>query len=305
MSFERPMRPSLTKRAMSLIKIAVIVYLGYAALFFLMQRRMIFPGAHMRPVSDGRSDARLEQVWLSTSYGRVEALYLPAQGDTLPEKTPAMIFTHGNAEFIDNWPDNLGGFPLTGVSLLQIEYPGYGQSEGSPSQKSIAEAVTAAYDWLAARSDIDVGKIFVMGRSVGGGPAADLTRHRPIAALILQSTFSSVGAMAWKSYKLPPFVALDPFDHRKAIAAFYGPVLVFHGDHDDVIPYEHGVTLSTAREGVEFVTLNCAHNDCPPSWREFWSEVVRFLAGAGVLGSSGSGSTEPAAMPADDELGKP
>ena len=277
---------------MALIQIAVIIYVSYAAFFFLMQRRMIFPGAHMRPVSDGRSDPRLEQLWLSTSYGRVEALYLPAQGDTLPERTPAMIFTHGNAEFIDNWLDNLGGFPLTGVSLLQVEFPGYGQSEGSPSQKSIAEAVTAAYDWLAARSDIDMGKIVVMGRSVGGGPAADLTQHRPVAALILQSTFSSTGAMAWRSYKLPPFLALDPFDNRNAVAAFNGPVLIMHGRHDDIIPYEHAVTLSRAAEEAKLVTLDCAHNDCPGSWRAFWSNVAIFLAGADFW-SANSERTEP------------
>ena len=276
---------------MLLLQIAALTYLGYVAFFFVLQRRLMYPGAYMML---GWSDLiepfpGKERLWLNTSVGQVEAWYLPAEADSASNRSPAMILTHGNAELIDHWPTNLSRLGEVGVSLLLVEYPGYGRSEGSPTQSRIMEAVTAGYDWLVSRDDIDEKRIVAMGRSVGGGPASALTRQRSVAALILQSTFSSVGSMAWKAYRLPPFLARDPFDNRAAIAEYVGPVLIFHGRRDDIIPYEQGMALSRANDSVKLITLDCGHNDCPPSWDEFLDEIIAFLTREGILSAPDDG----------------
>ena len=272
---------------MSLIQTAVIIYVGYAAIFFVLQRRLVFPGAHMarRGDSRGASVDGLERLWLTTSVGRVEALFVPAASHNGSERVPAVLFTHGNAEFIDDWPTNLDGFRRMGVSVLLVEYPGYGRSEGMPSQETVMEAVIAGYDWLVDRSDVDSTRIVAMGRSLGGGPAVALAEQRPVSALILQSAFSSVAAIAWSAYRLPPFLVLDRFDNRRALASFDGPVLIVHGRNDEVIPYRNGVTLAEVAENAKLITVECRHSDCPPSWDDFFDDVEKFLGQAGVLES--------------------
>ena len=285
MTSDRPMPVSFGKRAMFLIQIAVVAYLGYTVLFFMMQRRMVYPGAYMSLGSSGTtaSVTGLEKIWFTTSVGRVEAWYIPARSENGSERSPAVIFTHGNAELIDEWPEDLNRFAEMGVGVLMVEYPGYGRSEGSPSQRSVMEAVTAGYDWLVKRDDVDSTRIVAMGRSLGGGPAVALTGERAVSAVILQSAFSSVGAIAWGAYKLPPFLVLDQYDNRRALSSFSGPVLVVHGRRDDVIPYGHGVLLADVAENGKLITLECAHSDCPPSWEDFFDEISRFLSEAGII----------------------
>ena len=206
----------------------------------------------MRLASDGAVDSvgGLEKLWFPTSGGRVEAWYLPVPSGNGTAPHPAVIFTHGNAELIDEWPATMSALSRMGIGVLLMEYPGYGRSEGAPTQARIMEAMIAGYDWLGSRSDIDTERIVAMGRSLGAGPAVALAAERSVRALILQSAFSSVGAMAWGAYRLPPFLVLDPFDNRSGLASFSGPVLIVHGRRDEVIPHRHGVVLSEAAENA-------------------------------------------------------
>lgn len=271
--------------AASALSIALLAYVAYAALFFLIQRKMTYLGVQLEPVPGSIPNAvpGFERVWLGAPDARVEAWFLPAPGDSLGGLAPALIFTHGNAELIDHWPLPMEPLRDMGVSLLLVEYPGYGRSEGTPTETSIVDAEVDAYDWLTARQDVDPERIVAMGRSLGGGPAAALTARRPVAALVLQSTFVSVGALAWQLYRLPPFLAKDRYDNRAAVSAYDGPVLVFHGIDDAIIPFRHGQTLARAARRGRLVTFQCGHNDCPPSWPEYWDEVRAFLTESGVL----------------------
>lgn len=270
--------------ATSVLSIAVVAYIGYGAFFFLMQRQITYAGVNLRapgPLRDSVSG--FERIWLGAPEVKAEAWYLPAVRDSMTRRSPALIFTHGNAELIDDWPLHLEPLRQMGVSLLLVEYPGYGRSEGVPNETTIVATVVDAYDWLAARDDVDEHRIVAMGRSLGAGPAAALTGRREVAALVLESAFSSVAALAWQVYRLPGFLAKDRYDNRAAVAAYEGPVLLFHGMNDDVIPYSHGKMLSEAAKHGRLVSYRCGHNDCPPSWDDHWAEVRLFLRGAGVL----------------------
>ncbi|GMR13405.1 MAG: alpha/beta hydrolase [Gemmatimonadota bacterium] len=270
--------------ATSALAIAVLAYVAYTGFFFLIQRRITYAGVHLGapgPIPD--SVPGFERIWLGAPDVKAEAWYLPAMGESTTTRSPALIFTHGNAEFIDDWVLPLDPLRQMGVSLLLVEYPGYGRSEGVPNETTIVRTVVDAYDWLATRDDIDGDKIVAMGRSLGGGPAAALTGLRPVAALVLESTFTSVAALAWQVYRLPGFLARDRYDNRSAVASYEGPVLIFHGTEDDVIPYSHGQRLSSAAKHGRLVNYRCGHNDCPPNWDEYWAEMRAFLRDAAIL----------------------
>ncbi len=264
----------------------LILYLAYCSLLFIFQRQILFPRSQVEvPSGIAKNIAGLEKMWLHTSYGKVEAWFLPPPADRGAESAPAVIFAHGNAELIDFWPEEFSNFTPLGIGVLLVEYPGYGRSEGTPSQRSTIEAFVAAYDALVARKDVDPSRIILFGRSVGGGVVCALAAERPSTALILLSTFTSVRSLASK-FLVPGFLVRDRFDNLAVVSSYSGQVLVIHGRHDSLIPYEHGVALYRAAQHGEMLTYDCQHNDCPPSWDTFWRDVQTFLHHAGIIETS-------------------
>jgi len=265
---------------------AIVAYLIYLGMMYFMQRRMLFP-RHFIPSSTGlpASMPDIERIWVETSFGKVETWFLPAIEKGPDGKAPAVIFAHGNAELIDFWPRELRRFNDLGMGLLLVEYPGYGRSDGSPSQKSITEAFVSAYDMLISRPDVDPARIGVFVRSVGGGAACALAAKRPTAAMILMSSFISVRSFAIR-YFAPGFLIQDPFDNLAVVQSFSGPILIIHGKYDSIIPYDHGKALYEASENAKMITYECGHNSCPPGWSIFWRDVEAFLEDNHIIGKN-------------------
>ncbi len=219
------------------------------------------------------------QVWLETSFGRVEAWFFNAERGV---PGPTILFAHGNGELIEDWESEMRRLAEAGVSALLVEFPGYGHSDGKPSRATLRETFTLAFDWLVARDDVDPDRIVAFGRSMGGGAAGDLSLDRPVRALVLQSTFSSAAAIARESM-VPGFLIRDRFDNRQAVARFKGPILLMHGIDDDVIPYSHAETLARAREGLRIHQIDCAHNDCAREWPTVLEYLTEFLKSNAIL----------------------
>jgi hypothetical protein len=278
------------------VRVVGLALLGYAVLMFAVQRRMAFPGAlrdSPRPTATAPDGAR--QVWLETSFGRVEAWFFATGATPLdaaspapppPEATsagaPSVVFAHGNGELIEDWQRPMETLSGAGVNALVVEFPGYGHSDGSPSRDAIREAFNAAYDWLVAEGGVDQEGIVAYGRSIGGGAAADLSQDRPVRALALQSTFSSAADMARELF-LPGFLVRDRFDPRSAVADFVGPVLLMHGPQDEVISFEHAERLARVRPGLGITELDCGHNDCARVWPTIVASLTGFLRGNGLM----------------------
>jgi len=272
--------------AVRIVSGCIIAYVAYCCILFLFQRRIVFPRDLIGvPPKPSLNIPGLEQMWLHTSQGKVEAWFLPAATGREGDPAPAVIFAHGNAELIDFWPLELKGFTSLGVGLLLVEYPGYGRSEGTPSQNSIKEAFLAGYDALVARSDVDPSRIVLFGRSLGGGAACALAAERPSAALILMSTFTSIRSFS-RRFLMPDFLVRDPFDNLAVVRAYGGPVLVIHGRHDSLIPYKQGLALYRAAKHGEVLTYDCEHNDCPGDWKRFWEDMALFLGSSGIIESA-------------------
>lgn len=261
---------------------SLFIYLAYCGLLFLMQRQIMFPRGLIEVPKENPAIAGLEQIWVDTGFGKIETWFLPPSANRGSEPVPAVIFAHGNGELIDFWPLELNKFNRIGIGVLLVEYPGYGRSEGSPSQASVAETFLAAYDTLVARPDVDPSRIILFGRSLGGGAVCLLAAQRPSAALILMSAFTSARSFATK-YLAPQFLVRDPFDNLTAVKAYSGPVLVMHGKFDQVVPYRHGVSLHQAARHGKLITYQSGHNDGPPRWDVFWRDVESFLRSAGII----------------------
>ena len=271
---------------LTLCLIVCLLYACYVGYFYLMQRTILFP-RHLiaaQPVQLS-SIPGLEQVWLETSVGKVEMWFLPPLVAEQDATASVMIITHGNGELIDGWADAVLPLRRMGMGVLLVEYPGYGRSQGTPSQATIAETLAQAYDWVVAKDGVDPERICLFGRSVGGGAISALAAQRPSAGLILFSTFSSVRTMAEKML-LPGMFVRDPFDNLAVVRAYQEPLLIIHGTRDEVIPYAHGEQLAAANPNAEFISYACGHNDCVHNWASFWADVKPFLMQAGILPQS-------------------
>jgi pimeloyl-ACP methyl ester carboxylesterase len=268
----------------TLIGLLLLLYVVYCGGMFFFQRQFIYP-RHLIPPGPGpgSATARVETEWVETGFGRVETWYLRAEGADATRPSPALIFAHGNGELIDYWPPVLGPLTARGIGVLLVEFPGYGRSEGAPTQERIREVFTQAYDRLAARPEVDPNRIVLMGRSLGGGAACDLALNRPSAALVLLSTFTSLRAYTTR-YLAPGFLMRDPFDNLAAVRQYPGPVLVVHGMHDMVAPFAHGKALSEAAPRGRLIAYEAGHNDCPPDWAAFRAQLESFLRSEGILG---------------------
>ncbi len=259
-------------------------YLAYAVLVFFLQRSMIFPHSVIPPYTDPIRPEGAEILSIQTGTDSVETWFIPADA-AFSGPCPAVIFAHGNAELIDFWPQYLKPLSTNGIHLLLVEYPGYGRTSGKPSQKSITRAFAAAYDQLIARKTVDPGRIIFFGRSIGGGIVCSLAEERPAAGLVLLSTFTSIRAFAPR-YGLFPFMIRDPMNNIGLLQKYPGPVLILHGQHDELIPFTHAAALASAGRNAKLVAYPCGHNDCPPDWHLFWKDVFAFLRENGMMKSS-------------------
>ncbi|MGB5750539.1 MAG: alpha/beta hydrolase [Desulfobacterales bacterium] len=255
----------------------LLLYAVYCALLFVLQRQILFPRYQIpQAVQTEQPIAGLEKIWLDTDSGKVEAWFLPSDGSPSDKPRPVVIFGHGNGEIIDFWLEELQEFTRRGIALMLVEYPGYGRSSGYPSEESITQTFVTAYDRLTSREDVDPTRIVFFGRSLGGGAVCALARHKPSAALILMSTFTSAKSFA-KKFLVPPFLVRDPFDNLEVVKNYPNPMLIIHGKNDTLIPYSHGKALHAAARRAEMITYNAGHNDCPPDWNVFWKDMEEFL----------------------------
>jgi uncharacterized protein len=259
------------------------LYVSYLCGLYFMQDALIYPGTRNRVDSVAPQPDGAEVFHLATSAGNVEALFLPAAADDAQH--PAVIFAHGNGEVIDYWLSALHGFRERGVGVLLVEYPGYGRSTGSPSEQAIRAAMDAAYDRLAADPRVDTHRIFGFGQSLGGGAICLLARDRPLRALILQSTFTSLDAFA-ASHWAPAFLLRDHFDNLSVAKHFPGPILVIHGRDDRLIPWKLGWQLASASGQGTFHLYDCGHGCWDPEHLPFWHDVIPVLLKAGIRSSA-------------------
>lgn len=236
-------------------------------LLYTGQRSLLYPAP--AGVVPEQLPSGIERVDFEPGYG-----FLLAPKERTVERAPLIIYAHGNAE-LALWSVDAFDAPLKrGFAVLIVEYPGYGGAPGDPTFESIRGTILAAYDAMVARPDIDPDRIIAYGRSMGGAAASLLASERPVAALGLESTFSSLPELV-EDFYVPGALVRDRFDNLSIVATLDIPVFVFHGSLDSVIPVEHGIALSGAGKDVTYLEAACGHDDCIGPWPEFMDFVER------------------------------
>ncbi len=221
------------------------IVLCHHALAFWLQRMVLFPGASMPP-GNARPPEGAVRLELPGDPEAAHAFLLPPLGGTSP--APLLVYTHGNAEFVEWSFDLVEPYRRAGFHVLLPEYRGFGHANGSPSMDAIVADVIAHIAAAKARPEVDATHVVYHGRSLGGGVLGTVAGLLPPDRLILEASFSSVRSMAG-SFTVPPYLVRDNFSPSAALAGPYaGPVLLLHSQDDEVIPFaESDQNLEAAR----------------------------------------------------------
>jgi pimeloyl-ACP methyl ester carboxylesterase len=202
----------------------------------------------------------------------VAAIHLKAQPNA-----PTIIYSHGNAE--DIGCGNMEVFKALnqrGFGVIAYDYPGYGLTPGTSSEKSTQQAIQSTWDY-AINSGIPASSIIILGRSIGSGPSVWLATHTKPAGLILISPLKSAYCVAFGR----PIFPGDRFPNYKRINDTDAPLLVIHGELDDIIPYSHGQELyqKSPSRLKKFVSVKkSGHNDLyPNALNEVLDAVTDFI----------------------------
>ena len=194
-----------------------------------------------------------------------------------------LLFFHGNAGNISHRLDSIEQFQDLGLSVLIIDYRGYGQSEGRTTEKGIYRDADAAWRYLIESRGVVADDIVIFGRSLGASVASRLAiQHQPLA-LILESSFTSVPDIAQDIYPWLPVRWLSRLSHatRDHVRDVHCPVLVVHSRDDEIIPFHHSETIfASANEPRTLLAIRGTHNDAFLGDERNYIEGLRaFLSG--------------------------
>ena len=265
---------SLGRSFLILFMMGLIEGCGMEGSFIFFPEKLI----EMTPEEEGLS---FEDLYIPTADGvRINAWYVP-----YPEAKVALLWFHGNAGNLSHRVDQLRNLHhVVRVNILMIDYREYGRSEGQVSEAGTYQDALAAYDYLVKRHGPEPSRIVAYGQSLGAAVAVELAIQRELYGLILEAPFTSIQDMAKVHYPWFPLGSLLSirYDSLSKINKVGVPLLVLHGNRDEIVPYEQGKKLyDAANAPKQFYTIRGAgHNDTYLIGGEGFFRVMRDFIGS-------------------------
>jgi pimeloyl-ACP methyl ester carboxylesterase len=273
----KEMKPkrSWPRRLLRLVVFAACIYVGVILLLAIFENWLVyFPTSAQNDWTPPPSPEIKDIELISADGTGIHAWWWPAA-----DSKGAILYCHGNAGNLSSRGQALVNLrKILGESILIFDYPGYGKSEGRPSEKGCCQAADAAYDWLIEHK-IDPEKIVIYGGSLGGGVAVDLASRKKHRALVLAKTFTSLPDVAQRLHPWLPvrWFMRNRFDNLGKIGRCTSPVFIVHGTADSLVPFEQSQRLfAAANEPKQFMPIDGGdHNDPLPG--EFIQKLQAFL----------------------------
>ena len=237
--------------------------LAWTSVGCYVSRSIIFPGSPTAlPAPGAALDSGVRVVGYRSEDGvELRGLLVAGAGEG---PRPALVYFHGNAESAADNLDVARALAAEGPDVLVAEYRGYGGCPGSPCEEGLVADGRAAIDAAARELGRPAAELVLVGRSLGTGVVARLLAEGHGAGAALISPYTSIYEVAC-AIAPRPLVWLAVHDRFDSLAHLRGwsrsPLLVIHGDEDEVIPFAMGEELARAA-GARFIPLRgVGHND--------------------------------------------
>ena len=261
------------RRVYRLVFIAAGTYVAVCvAVFFFQSNLIYFPTEDYRLTPDDVGLA-YEDLSLATTDGEtIAAWFVPHEN-----AAATVLFCHGNAGNMSHRVSDIHILHELGYGVLIFDYRGYGRSTGNPSEDGLYADAEAAWRYLTETRGERPDRIVLFGRSLGGAVAIELARRHNPAALVVESTFTSLVDVGRHHYPLLPvsLIATHRFDSLSKIAGVACPKLFLHGTDDALIPIDFGRALYDAAQSPKrFLETPGGHNN---SGFTYSSEYTRLM----------------------------
>ena len=274
------------KKIMGSVFFSILLgYLLLVAFVYARQGSMVFFPSKEIEATPRDIGLAYEDITLSTEDRKnISAWFVPSG-----KERGVVLFCHGNAGNISHRLDSIRIFHDLGLSVLIFDYRGYGRSEGSPTEKGTYLDAEAAWAYLVNARKVRPEKVILFGRSLGAGVAAEMALRHRAAGLIMESAFMSVPSLGSKFFPYLPgylirLISRFHYSNIDKISTIGVPKLIIHSPQDEIIPFEHGVSLfEKATAPKEFLRITGGHNEgFMLSGRTYIDGLDRFVASSVV-----------------------
>lgn len=270
------------KLSLTGLGLVITLYLAFSLLLRYGQNKLIFIPHSKIKSTPQRYNLDYQDVWIKIGSDRLHGWWIPSK----QANSPVLLYFHGNASNNGDLNAIAAIFYQLEVSVLMIDYRGYGKSSPVfPNEARVYQDADAAWSYLTRERNIPSEKIFVYGHSLGGAIAIELaTKHPEMAGLITEGTFTSIKDMAslMPGLKIFPvdWLVTQRFDSRSKVKSLQTPWLILHGTLDNIVPVEMAKQLHfAAAEPKQLVIIPHAnHSNLPEmSGAEYIYTLKQFM----------------------------
>jgi pimeloyl-ACP methyl ester carboxylesterase len=245
------------QRVITALALAMLLYAAVLGLLWWGQERLLFLPTTLAADHRYVLERDVHERTVDVSGARLHALHLK-----LPSPRGVVFFLHGNAGNLESWFVDIDFFRRANFDLFMIDYRGYGKSSGRiESEAQLHADVRAA--WAAVAPEYAGRKRVLFGRSLGTGPAVQLALQAKPELTILASPYASMRALAAEVYPWVPSALLRyPLATDVLVPRLDTPLLLVHGERDDLIPPHHAEALQRAQPRAQLhIVKGAGHND--------------------------------------------
>lgn len=191
---------------------------------------------------------------------------------------PMIVYYHGNSVNLSTRVSKFNELMDMGYGFVAITYRGFGRSEGAPSKDGIyddARAGMAFAKQLGFKSE----DLILIGESIGTGMATKMATENDVRGVLLITPYTSIADRGQETYWYLPIrhLVFDNFSNADIIAQVKAPILMIHGDNDDVIPHTHSEKLAELITSPYKLIIYPNINHSNYNSREVFMEMTKFL----------------------------
>jgi len=215
----------------------VVIYLLVLAFLFIFQRSLMYHPDENNYSGD-KLEVDIQKVRIKTK-DNIELLGWFHNKNLKDYKT--ILYLHGNAGKLENRIHKLNHFKDMNVNFLIIAWRGFSGNNGNPSEKGLYIDGESAINWLQNKG-IEEENIIIYGESLGTGIATQISQNKSFAGLVLETPFTSMVEAAKNFYPYIPvgLILKDKYKNDEKIKNINIPVLVMHGEADQIVPFWMG-----------------------------------------------------------------
>ncbi|WP_054812774.1 alpha/beta hydrolase [Nocardia arizonensis] len=229
------------------------------------------------PLTPAALDLAFADLSMRTSDGQtLHGWWMPARGSR-----GHVLFAHGNGGTIGDRVPIFAMLTELGFDVLAFDYRGYGRSTGRPSEAGTYLDARAARRTLLEQEGVDPARVLYLGKSLGGGVMVELASEFPPIGVMLMSTFTGIRDAARSVYPfLPSPLVPDAYPSLRRIRSLRAPLLIMHGDRDELLPLRHARRLYEAAPEPKRLEIfpGAGHNDLIALDGGRWVRTVREFA---------------------------